>query len=179
MASQPAPSTKLPRKDMKSNSDLTCIVRIDLEKPKAQHRWEVKIIRPGNSFHRSFSDSRFGGREGALAAAKRCRDVELKLRPSLNAYEQAIRPKITNKSGIVGVRLGEKVVTRGTKSWIYPAWIATGTPFSGGRTKTKYFAISQYGSSAAAKAAAIGQRRAWEKSLKTSVEENLKSGASS
>lgn len=163
---------------MKSNPYLHCIVRIDVEKPKAQHCWEVKIIRPENSFHRSFSDSKFGGKDGALVAAKNCRDVELRLRPALNAYEQAIRPKITNKSGIVGVRRGEKVVSRGTKTWSYPAWIATGTPFSGGKTKTKYFAISQYGSSAAAKAAAISQRRAWEKSLKASVEENLKSEAS-
>lgn len=163
---------------MKSNSELACIVRIDVEKPKTQHCWEVKIIRPENSFHRSFSDSKFGGKEGALVAAKKCRDVELMLRPALNAYEQAIRPKITNKSGIVGVRRGEKIVTRGAKSWSYPAWIATGTPFSGGKTKTKYFAISQYGSSAAAKGAAISQRRVWEKSLKASVEENLKTKTS-
>jgi hypothetical protein len=155
---------------MKPKSDLNCIVRIDVEKPKAQHCWEVKIIRPGNSFHRSFSDSKHGGKDGALIAAMACRDEELKSRPAMNSFEQAIKPKVTNRSGIVGVRRGDKVVTRGNKFWTYPAWIATGTPVSGGKSKTKYFVISHYGSSAAAKAAAIIQRQMWEKSLKESVE---------
>jgi hypothetical protein len=87
----------------------------------------------------------------------------------MNSYEQAIRPKTTNRSGIVGVRRGEKVVRRGKKSWKYPCWIATGTPISGGKTKTKYFSVSLYGSSGAAKEAAIRQRRVWERSLKASV----------
>jgi hypothetical protein len=118
-------------------ADTHCIVRIDVDKPKKQHCWEVKIIRPRNSFHRSFSDSKFGGKEGAFAAAVKCRDEELKTRPALTSYEQAIRPKRTNKSGIVGVRKGDKIVRREKKFWIYPAWITTGTPISGGKTKTK------------------------------------------
>jgi hypothetical protein len=158
---------------MKPRTNPTCIVRIDVQKPKAQHCWEVKIIRPSNSFHRSFSDSKYGGRDGALAAALKCRDKELKTRPALNSYEQAIRPKSTNRSGIVGVRRGDKVVSRGKKVWVYPCWITTGTPFSGGKSKTKYFSIPQYGNNAAAKAAAISQRRAWENSLKASVEAKL------
>jgi hypothetical protein len=147
-----------------------CIVRIDVSKPKAQHCWEVKIIRPENSFHRSFSDSKHGGREKAYDAAVKCRDEELKKRPAMNSYEQAIRPKRTNKSGIVGVRHGEKIVRREKKFWTYPAWIATGTPISGGKTKTKYFVISVLGSSRAAKEAAVAQRKEWEESLRKSVE---------
>ncbi len=159
---------------MKSDSKLHCIVRIDVEKPKKQHCWEVKIIRPENSFHRSFSDSKHGGREQALAAAIKCRNDEIKTRPAMNSYEQAVIPKKTNKSGIVGIRRGDKVVTRGSKQWVYPSWIATGTPESGGKPKTKYFAIHQYGSSAAAKSAAVSQRATWERSLKASVESKLK-----
>ncbi|MDP3071244.1 MAG: hypothetical protein Q8N18_13220 [Opitutaceae bacterium] len=143
-----------------SSQDLTCIVRIDVDKPKQQHCWEVKIIRRGNSFHRSFSDSKFGGKMPALGAAMRCRDKELKKRPAMNAFEQAIRPKKTNKSGIVGVRKTRRLVRRGEKSWSYDVWAVTGTPESGGKTKTRYFSIDGMGERNA-KAAAITLRQQW------------------
>lgn len=152
-----------------SAEDLTCIVRIDVDKPKQQHCWEVKIIRRENSFHRSFSDSKFDGKELALEAAMRCRDKELKKRPAMNAYEQAIRPKKTNKSGIVGVRRTRRLVRRGEKSWSYDVWAVTGTPESGGKTKTRYFSIDGMGERNA-KAAAIALRQEWEESLRVSVE---------
>ena len=123
------------------------------------------------------SDSKFGGKGKAYEAAVKCRDEELKKRPAMNSYEQAIRPKRTNKSGIVGVRKGEKIVRHEKKFWIYPAWIATGTPVSGGKTKTKYFVISVFGSSRAAKEAAIEQRKEWEECLRKNVETKL-TGAS-
>jgi len=147
------------------------IVRIDVEKPTNQHCWEVKIRRASGMFHRTFSDSKHGGKAGALEAAQSCRDAEVKARPALNAFERAVRPRRTNRSGIVGVRYGAKIVRRGDKVWSYPAWIATGTPVSGGRTKTKYFTLSTYGdSSKRAKEAAIQQRATWERQLKASVE---------
>jgi hypothetical protein len=149
------------------------IVRIDVDKPKKQHCWEVKIIRIKGMFHKSFSDTVCGGTKKALDAAIRCRDEELKIRPALNSYEQAIRPKKTNRSGIVGVRKGMKIVTRGKKRWEYPAWIVTGTPISGGKTKTKYFVISTIGSNKTAKEMAIDQRREWEEMLRLSVEAKL------
>ena len=159
---------------MPTKGNLHCIVRIDVEKPKTQHCWEVKIIRPRNSFHRSFSDTKYGGKDGALKAALKCRDTELKKRPAMNSYEQAMRPKITNQSGIVGVREGDRIVRRGSKEWRYPAWIATGTPISGGKTTTRYFVKAHFRSDKATKTAAIEQRQVWEKSLKESVEERLK-----
>lgn len=149
------------------------IVRIDVDKPKKQHCWEVKIIRASGVFHKSFSDAVWGGKASALEAALKCRDSELKNRPALNSYEQAIKPKATNKSGIVGVRKCLKIVKRGTKVYEYPAWAVTGTPISGGKTKTKYFVISVIGSSKLAKEMAIEQRREWEESLKKSVEAKL------
>jgi hypothetical protein len=163
---------------MPTQQNLHCIVRIDVDEPKKQHCWEVKIIRPRNSFHRSFSDSKYGGNEEALEAAIKCRDEELKTRPAMNSYEQAIKPKKTNRSGIVGVRWGEKVVSRGNKEWTYPAWIVTGTPESGGKTKTKHFVADVYGGKKKAFAAAVSQRNAWEMSLKASVEAKLKSSTS-
>lgn len=147
------------------------IVRIDVEKPKKQHCWEVKIIRASGIFHKSFSDAIWGSKELALEAALKCRDEELKKRPALNSYEQAIKPKVTNKSGIVGVRKCLKIVKRGKKVYEYPAWAVTGTPISGGKTKTRYFVISVVGSSKLAKEMAIEQRREWEESLRKSVEE--------
>ena len=152
-----------------SVQDLRCIVRIDVDEPKQQHCWEVKIIRTENSFHRSFSDSKYGSKERALAAAIRCRNKELKKRPAMNAYEQAIRPKITNKSGIVGVRRTKRKVRRGENEWSYDVWAVTGTPESGGKTKTRYFSIDGMGERNA-KAAAIALRQEWEESLRVSVE---------
>jgi len=61
------------------------IVRIDVDKPKKHHCWEVKIIRTSGVFHRSFSDAVCGGKEKALEAAIKCRDEELKKRPALNS----------------------------------------------------------------------------------------------
>ena len=151
-----------------SKKDLTCIVRIDVDKPKHQHCWLVKIVRKGNSFHRSFSDSKFGGRRRALEAAMKCRDKELKKRPAMTAYEQAIRPRATNTSGIVGVRRTKRVVRRGKKTWSYDVWAVTGTPESGGKTKTRYFSTGTVGVKKA-KAAAIALRKEWEESLRKSV----------
>ena len=151
-----------------------CIVRIDVDKPKTQHCWEVKIIRPGNSFHRSFSDTKYGSnREAAYAAAVKCRDEELQKGPAMTSYELPIRPKKTNRSGIVGVRKGLKTVKRGKSVWEYPASITTGTPVSGGKSKTKYFVIALWGSSKAARDAAIAQRREWEDALRLSVQARL------
>lgn len=155
------------------------ITRIDVEKPKSQHCWEVKIVRVFDPFHKTFSDSKYGGKEQALAAAIKCRDVELKKRPAMNSYEQAIRPKKTNKSGIVGVRWGKKVVKRGHKVWEYDAWIVTGTPISGGGTKTRYLMPHLFGGKRKAFEAAVSQRQAWEKSLKASVEAKLSAETSS
>lgn len=156
-----------------SNRDLRCIVRIDVDKPKQQHCWLVKIIRPGNSFHRSFSDSKFGGKKLALIAAKKCRNKELKKRPAMSSYEQAIRLKKTNTSGIVGVRRTKRVVGRGASARSYDVWAATGTPVTGGRTTTRYFSVSTLGVKKA-KAAAIAQRLEWQESLRKSIQRKKK-----
>lgn len=134
-----------------------------------QRGWELKIVRSKKSFYRSFSDSKYGGKARALAAAIRCRDKELKARPIVSSYEQAIRPKATNKSGIVGVRRTKRQVRRGKKAWSYDVWAATGTPESGGKTKTRYFSIAGMGERKA-KAAAIALRKEWEQSLRASIE---------
>ena len=152
---------------MKSGA-MRCIVRIDAEKPKNQHCWEVKIIRSGNSFHQSFSDSKYGGKRAALLAAKKRRDVELKKRPAMTGYDQAMTLKATNKSGIAGVRKTVRVVRRGKRKWTYEVWAATGTPRSGGRTNTRYFSINKLGNKGA-RLAAITQRAAWLESLRLST----------
>jgi len=150
--------------------NLNNISRVDSGKLKKRPTWEVRIVRAGTAFHRSFADVTYGGKKAALAAAIRCRNAELKKRPLTSSYELAIRPKANNKSGIVGVREGERVARRGRKVWRYPAWIVTGTPISGGKTTTRYFIKADFKSNKAAKEAAIRQRRAWERSLKASVE---------
>jgi hypothetical protein len=158
-----------------TRQSLKNISRIESGKSQKRPTWEVRIVRAGNSFHRSFADAAYGGKKAALAAAIRCRNAELKKRPVTSSYEQAIRPKASNKSGIVGVREGERVARRGRKVWRYSAWIVTGTPVSGGKTTTKYFIKSHFKSNKAAREAAIRQRRAWERSLKASIEAREKS----
>lgn len=153
---------------MKARS-LRSIVRIDQDKPRSQHAWQVRIIRTDGSFTRLFSDSKHGGRKGALAAAIKCRDTELKKRPAKSSYEQALQVKANNTSGIVGVRRGVRKVRRGKKVWSYDVWVATGTPISGAPSKTRYFSIEALGERKA-KAAAIAQRKEWEKSLLASVD---------
>jgi hypothetical protein len=147
---------------------MRCIVRIDVEKPRQQHCWEVKIIRPGNSFHQSFSDSKCGGKRAALVAAKKCRDIELKKRPAMTGYDQALVLKPTNKSGIAGVRKTVRVVRRGKKKWSYDVWAATGTPKTGERTNTRYFSVNKLGNKGA-RLAAIAQRAEWVDSLRKSL----------
>lgn len=98
----------------------------------------------------------------------KCRDREVKKRPAMTSYEQAIRPKSSNTSGIVGVRRAVRKVRRGKKVWSYDVWVATGTPVSGGRTKTRYFSVARLGPRKA-KAAAMAQRQEWEESLRVSV----------
>lgn len=127
----------------------------------------MKIIRPGNSFYRSFSDSKHGGRKAAQLAAMKCRDEELKKRPPMSPFEQAMRLKKTNKSGIVGVRRTTRKVRRGKKVWAYDVWAVTGTPISGGKTMTRYFPMTPGVNKA--KARAIALRKQWEASLRKSV----------
>ena len=147
---------------------MRCIVRIDVAKPREQHCWEVKIIRPGNSFHQSFSDSKWGGKRAALIAAKKCRDIEVKKRPAMTGYDQALTLKTNNKSGIAGVRRTIRIVRRGKKKWEYDVWAATGTPRSGERTNTRYFSINKLGNKGA-RLAAIAQREEWVESLRRSL----------
>ncbi len=147
------------------------IVRI---KPgKTRHScWVVRIVRasPKVSFSKSFSDKKYGGKKAALQAALACRDQKLKAYPLINSKLRSIgTPTASNKSGITGVRRGMKVIKRGKKKWQYPAWIATGTPISGGKTKTAYFVFDVHGGSRAAKAKAVKQRQEWERSLRKSL----------
>jgi hypothetical protein len=152
---------------MKARS-LRSIVRIDQDKPRSQHAWQVRIIRKEGSFTRLFSDSKHGGRRGALAAATKCRDIELKKRPAKSSYDQALQLKANNSSGIVGVRRGTRKVRRGKKVWSYDVWVATGTPVSGEPSKTRYFSVESMGARKA-RDAAIAQRKEWEKSLRESL----------
>jgi len=153
---------------MKARS-LRSIVRIDQDKPRSQHAWQVRIIRTDGSFTQLFSDSKYGGRKAALAAAIKCRDVELKKRPVKSSYEQALKVKANNTSGIVGVRRGVRKVRRGKKVWSYDVWVATGTPVAGGPSKTRYFSVAALGVRKA-KEAALAQRKAWERGLRETAE---------
>jgi hypothetical protein len=147
------------------------ILRIQSRKTR-QYSWVVRIVRasPKVSFSQSFSDKKYGGKKAALKAALACRDQKLKAYPLINSKLRSIGvTTASNKSGITGVRRGMKVIKRGKKKWEYPAWIATGTPISGGKSKTCYFVFDVHGGSRAAKALAIKQRQEWEKSLRKSL----------
>ena len=75
--------------------------------------WEVRFSRKGNKVAKFFSDTKYGGKRAALAAAKECRD-ELELEHKKYTVEElAKRPSKRNTSGTVGVRLINRIETHG------------------------------------------------------------------
>ena len=106
--------------------------------------WEVRVQRKGKKIEKFFSDNRFGGRRGALQAAKKFRD-ELEAKHSkYTVAELSKQPSVRNNSGVVGVRLHQQVDQRGDYEYHYWYWVAQWTD-GHGRRRTKSFSVHQYG----------------------------------
>ncbi len=106
--------------------------------------WEVRFQRKGEKIEKFFSDSKFGGRRGALTAAKNYRD-ELEASHSRYSVEELSKnPSKRNTSGMVGVRLHKQIDSRGDYEYHYWYWISQWTD-GRGRRRTKSFSVHQHG----------------------------------
>lgn len=113
----------------------------------------VRIKYDGKSFQKSFPFKQYGGKNKAIAAAKKKRDIEGKKIYGTNwPYAKFSPRKISplNSSGEIGVSYSEKD----------HSWVATWQEGKGVRRKQKnaYFSINKYGK-AKAKLLAVKARR--------------------
>lgn len=113
----------------------------------------VRIKYDGKSFQQSFPFKKYGGKQKAIAAAKKKRDIEGKKIYGANwPYAKYSPRKISplNSSGEIGVSYSEKD----------SSWVATWQEGSGKRRKQKnaYFSTNKYGEDKA-KRLAVKRRR--------------------
>lgn len=110
--------------------------------------WEVRFSRKGKKIAKFYSDTKYGGKRAALAAAKECRDdLEAKYK-KYTVEELAQHPSKRNTSGTVGVRLINRIETHGAYEYHYWYWVAQWTDGRGKR-RTKTFSVHKYGDSEA------------------------------
>lgn len=145
-------------KKLKPNRNIS---RIDFRNKKgeiASGGWEVRFYRRGKKVEKFFADNKFGGRNKALAAAKKFRDETEKKLPKYTVYELSKKPSKRNKSGIVGVRRHEQTDVRGDWGYTYTFWVAQWTDELG-RRRTKSFSINHYGEEEAFKMAVKARKQ--------------------
>ena len=91
-----------------------------------------------------FSDSIFGGKRKALAAAREFRDELEAEYPHYSRKQIARKKSERNTSGVVGVRLEKEVAKHIPSKPTYKYWVAQWSPKPGVR-KTRPFSINKYG----------------------------------
>ncbi len=140
------------------SEDLQNIFRID--KPKsagggATHAWQVRLYRASSRNTRFFSDSKFGSREAALAAARAYRD-ELYEELGIDTGRYVIRTELmaTNSSGIIGVNRSESIEPNAT----IREWWQTAFPTPDHEVETKSFGINNRRGEISALSSAIEAR---------------------
>lgn len=110
--------------------------------------WRARYTREGVTFTADFSDTTYGSPELALNAAKEWHEEAKGLLPPMGRRAYAEQKKVTNTSGIVGVRRikGER------KGHTYWSWMASWTPAKG-KTIQKKFGVLKHGEEGAKKLA--------------------------
>ena len=134
------------------------ISRIE-QSEKDHFGYYVRVTRDGIQYSKFFADKKYGGKNGAMAAAV---ELDTALREELPLQSQAGRKTIRNTSGHVGVSRTKS--TR--KGHTYEYWQACWG--SGESRKSTKFSIKKYGTRQA-KRLAIEARKAWEQEA---LEEN-------
>lgn len=122
-----------------------------------QKGWQVRVSRRGQRFHPYFSDSKYGGARGALAAALAMRDEIELLNPPLTRQDWAERPMRSNKSGVPGVQIRYTESTAGRKRRTYAYVLAMWSPRPG-VVERRYFSILKHGRAKAWKMAVAARR---------------------
>ncbi len=143
------------RKDPRRN-----ISRIETQtsRGKISGGWSVRIQRRNQKWEGFFSDSTYGGKRNALAAAKKFRDeTEATLR-GFSVKELAANPSVRNQSGVVGVRLHREIKLRDGYEYHYWCWVAQWIDGRGQR-KTRSFSVHQYGDEEAYRLAVNARRK--------------------
>jgi hypothetical protein len=103
--------------------------------------WRVSIVRQGACHRKTFSDSTYGGAEGALLAAKAWRDELFCMLPVDSRAQVAKRVKSSNTSGVVGVTRSQEM----QKGKLGQFWIGL-SPFTKGKSqRRKKYSIAKYG----------------------------------
>ena len=141
------------KKKVKPNRNIS---RIDISTStgKETHGWEVRFHRRGEKVEKFFADRKFGGKNKALAEARKFRDQQEKKLPPLTRKERAQILHGRNTSGEVGVRWQQKSVVKGDTEYTYWVACATWCPKAGVR-KTRSFSCLKY-----------GEDKAWELAVK-------------
>lgn len=133
----------------KKPDELRNIQRLDYERKKGGSGktvgWFVRFQRGGKTIRRTFSDSKYGGKDKALEAAKKLRD-EIEQHYADTPYV-GYHTKKSNKntSGVIGVYKDESITRRKSgKTYIYKLWTAHWVD-KNGQHKYKRFSISRFG----------------------------------
>ena len=113
-------------------------------------RWRVNMVRRGQLFAKTFSEKRFGGPEGAKAAALAYRDEVVRQYPMVSKREYHVLRRSSTTSGIPGVYL--------LASQVPPKWMAS-IQYADGRRVGKTFCTNKYGFEAAREMAIQARRR--------------------
>jgi hypothetical protein len=116
--------------------------------------WMVRITRSGKTTHKWFADGLHGGKMKAGKAAVKYRaQLERSMPPPVPPSE---RMSSRNKTGHVGVRLEDKVQTRGRKKYQYLGYVASWSNEKG-KEELITFSCAKYGKRAALKLATIAR----------------------
>lgn len=135
------------------------IQRLDI--PKCMHAWVVYIRRHGHPpVRRRFSDSRYGGKRTALAAAMALRDsLMTEARTRRYWLWRRHRPRLNNTSGVIGI--GRYVSHRRIKGrvYAYTEWQAFWIDATGKR-RSRGFSVKRHGEAGARELARRARRAA-------------------
>ena len=122
------------------------------------HGYQVRFMRKGYVTEQFFSDSIYGGKRNALAAARVLRDELEAEYPHYSRKQIANKMNQRNTSGVVGVRLAEEVARHIPSKPVYKYWVAQWSPAPGVR-KTRRFSVNKYGNAKAYKLALAARRK--------------------
>lgn len=125
------------------------------------HGWQVRLQRKGVRYGRFFSDSAWGGAEGAYEKALQYREKILaharRLREGNSASARSRQaPDSRNNSGVVGVT---KILQRSSSGVEYRFWQASWTQPDGKRITVRY-SVLKYGEDEAFERACKARREA-------------------
>ena len=119
------------------------ITRMDHERSRT-HAWRVTIQRRGKIHVGHFSDGVYGGRQKALAAAKKYRDKLVAKNPPLSRRQYCSILRKNNRSGLAGVSYHSELIETGHGAVERRFWIAR-LPLEPWRTKLVKFSVAKYG----------------------------------